>query len=118
MIQKTMMEKIKNEAAYRNALKRIDQLLMQGIESKELEKLSNLVADYEDENYEIPMPSLVDVIRLRMYEMGLKQKDLAALLNTSTSRVSEYLKGKREVTLDVARQLHKKLNIDGDIILQ
>ncbi|MDH5398415.1 MAG: helix-turn-helix domain-containing protein [Cyclobacteriaceae bacterium] len=36
----------------------------------------------------------------------------------STSRVSEYLNGKREITLDVAPKLHKQLDIDADIILQ
>ncbi len=63
-------------------------------------------------------PSLIDVIKLRMEERGLKQKDLAVILNTTTSRISEYIKGKREITLQVAKQLHLQLNIDADIILQ
>ena len=29
-----------------------------------------------------------------------------------------HMKGKRDFTLEVARKLHKRLNIDGDIILQ
>ena len=33
-------------------------------------------------------------------------------------RISDYLNGKREITLNVAKALHQKLNIDGDIILQ
>ena len=53
-----------------------------------------------------------------MEERGLKQKDLAVILNTTTSRISEYIKGKREITLQVAKQLHLQLNIDADIILQ
>jgi hypothetical protein len=59
-----------------------------------------------------------DGIELRMFEMKLKQKDLALLLETSTSRISEYLNGKRDITIEIARALHKKLNIDSDIILQ
>ena len=53
-----------------------------------------------------------EVIELRMFEMKLKQKDLAELLETSTSRISEYLNGKRDITIEIARSLHKKLNID------
>ncbi len=82
------------------------------------DRLSDLVADYEDKFYSIEGPSLIDVIKLKMYEMGLKQSDLAIKLDIPKSRVSEYLKGKREITLDVAKKLHHQLNIDGDIILQ
>ena len=53
-----------------------------------------------------------------MFEMKLKQKDLAEILETSTSRISEYLNGKRDITIQIARALHKNLNIDSDIILQ
>jgi len=53
-----------------------------------------------------------------MFEMKLKQKDLAVLLETSTSRISEYLNGKRDITIEIARKLNKQLNIDSDIILQ
>ena len=58
------------------------------------------------------------VIELRMFEMKLKQKDLAEILETSTSRISEYLNGKRDITIEIAHALHKNLNIDSDIILQ
>jgi len=84
----------------------------------ELDDLSDLVADYEEMHHPVPTPSLIEVIRLRMAEMGLNQKQLAEVLDTPTSRVSEYLKGKREITLEVAKRLHQKLNIDSDIILQ
>jgi HTH-type transcriptional regulator / antitoxin HigA len=33
-----------------------------------LDRLSDLVADYEDVNCKIETPSLIDVIKLRMYE--------------------------------------------------
>ena len=45
-----------------------------------LDRLSDLVADYEDENYKIETPYLIDVVKLRMYEMGLKQTELADTL--------------------------------------
>ncbi len=83
-----------------------------------LDRLSDLVADYEDKHFKIEKPALVDVIKLKMYEMGLKQSDLADKLGVPKTRISEYLNGKRAITFDVARKLHKQLRIDGDIILQ
>lgn len=37
----------------------------------ELDLLSELVEEYEDEYYPIKSPSLVDVMKLRMYEIGM-----------------------------------------------
>jgi HTH-type transcriptional regulator / antitoxin HigA len=115
-----------NEIEYKKANARIEELLKLVNENtskddpklQELNILSDLVENYETEHYPIGIPSLKDVIKLRMFEMGIKQKDLANLLGTSTSRISEYLNGKRDITLEIARALNKKLNIDSDIILQ
>jgi len=84
----------------------------------ELNKVSEIIEAYELEHYPIGSPTLKEVIELRMFEKKLKQKDLAELLGTSTSRISEYLNGKRDITIEIARALYKKLNIDSDIILQ
>lgn len=83
----------------------------------ELEILSNLVAAYEEENYPIETPSLIDVIKLRMFEMGLTQANLAELLGLSPSRISVYLSGKSEPPLAVARNISRTLNIDPSIVL-
>jgi len=81
-------------------------------------KVSDIIEAYEEKHFPIGLPSLNEVIELRMFEMKLKKKDLAILLSTSASRISEYLSGKREITLNVAKSLRHKLNIDSDIILQ
>ena len=86
--------------------------------SKELIEVSDIIEQYEEVHFPIGLPTLQEMIELRMFEMGLKRKDLATLLNTSASRISDYLNGKREITLNVAKGLHQKLNIDSDIILQ
>ena len=83
----------------------------------ELDKLSNLVADYEEVYLPISKPSLIDTIKLRMFEMDLSQKKLADLLGVSASRISEYLAGKRNISFEVAKNIHKKLDIDAEIIL-
>jgi len=120
------MEAIETHAQYEKALSRIDELMVKVGDDHSydnpyfvmMDRLSDLVADYEDEHYNIQMPTLIDTIKLRMYEMGLNQSDLAQKLGVSKARISEYLRGKREITLDVAKKLHSQLNIDGDIILQ
>uniref|UniRef100_UPI003561450F helix-turn-helix domain-containing protein n=2 Tax=Bacteroidaceae TaxID=815 RepID=UPI003561450F len=119
------MAKIQNEIAYKAAMERIEELLplvddntpLNDKNLIELDLLSELVADYEDEHYPIKSPSLVDVIKLRMYEMGLNQVKLSELLEVSPSRVSDYLTGRCEPTLKVARAMSRKLNIDANIVL-
>ena len=120
-----IMAKIKTEKQYRGASERVEELLKivgndTPIDDKyyiELDLLSDLVADYEEEYYPITAPSLVETIKLRMYEMKLTQLKLSELLGISPSRVSEYLSGKSEPTLKVAREISKKLNIEANIIL-
>lgn len=116
---------IRTEKEYNTILERIETLLQQngnieGADNKgyiELNLLSDLVADYEERNYPIAKPSLVEVIKLRMAETGMNQKRLSELLGVSTSRMSEYLTGKSEPTLKVAREISVKLGIDASIVL-
>ena len=89
-------------------------------EDRELLRLSHLMKAYEEEHF--PMPTqpktLKGMIELKMFERNLKQKDLAELLGIEAPRVSELLRGKRRVSIDVARQLYRKLGIPADFILE
>ena len=87
------------------------------VRSVELVLLSNLVADYEDVHYPISKPSLIEVLKLRMYELGLSQCALAKLLGMNQSKISEIIAGKSEPTLKQARIMSQKLNISPAIIL-
>lgn len=119
------MTKIENETQYRWALARVEELLplvnddtpLTDPSSIELDLLSGLVADYSDEHYAVGEPSLVDVIKLRMYEMSLTQVALAKLLDINPSRISEYLSGKKQPTLNQAKTISQKLNISPSIVL-
>ena len=119
------MTKIKDKAEYEVLKDRIEELLVTvDNETPEYDKklielnlISNLVADYEEEYFPVKAPRLVDVIKLRMYEMNLTQLKLSELLGVSPSRISEYLSGKNEPTLKVAREISKKLNIDASIVM-
>ncbi len=119
------MRKISTKKEYEALKNRMEELLkLVGNETPitdkyfiELDVISDLIADYEEEHYPIAKPSLVEVIKLRMYEMNLTQKALSNLIGVSPSRVSEYLTGKSEPTLQVARNISKQLNIGADVIL-
>lgn len=116
---------IQTEKEYNAIVERIEALLHnpENIENQEahgymeLNILSELVADFEENHYPIKKPTLVETMKLRMYERGLNQKRLSELLGVSTSRVSEYLSGKSEPPLKTARDISKKLDIDPVIVL-
>jgi len=119
------MTKIKTENQYEKAIERVEELLqIVNNETSETDKnfieldlLSDLAAEYEEEYYPVKKPTLPEIIRLRMAELGISQKALAKKLQVSPSRISEYLNGKSEPTLKVARRLRSELGIDADIIL-
>ena len=119
------MTKIETEVQYRCAMQRIEELLrvvnentpQDDINSVELVLLSNLVADYEDIHYPISKPTLVEVLKLRMFELGLSQRDLAAKLEISPSKISEIISGKCEPTLKQAKKMVDVLDISPNIIL-
>lgn len=119
------MAQIKSEKQYDFIMQRIEELLLvtddnMPIDCKEiieLEMLSDLAEEYELEHYPIEAPSLPEVIKLRMYEMNLTQEKLAEMLGLSQSRISDYLTGKTEPTLKVARSISRQLNIEPSIVL-
>ena len=83
----------------------------------ELDLISDIVADYEEEHYPIVAPTLVETMKLRMYEMGLTQSKLAEILGLSAARISEIMTGKGEPSLKTGREISRKLNIDPAIVL-
>ena len=119
------MAQIKNEQAYRAALKRIDELLpvtgddvpRDDANVLELNMLTDMVEEYEDIHYPIGKPSIADIIKLRMYEMGINQQKAATLLGISPSRISELLHGKTEPTLALARTLVQKMSVPPEVVL-
>ena len=115
-----------NSSDYKIKLKRFEKLLKQltlkgklsNNENDELDQLSDQIQEYEEKHYSFKAESLIEMIELRMYQRKLKQKDLAKILGTTPSRISEVLNGKRTLTLDLAKSLYKKLNIDAELILK
>ena len=119
------MTRIENDAQYKWAVAKVEALLplvdnetpLDDPNSIELELLSNLVADYSDAHFAIGVPTLVEAIKLRMYEMGLTQKALANMLGINQERINEIITGRKEPTYNIARNISKKLDIDASIVL-
>jgi len=84
-----------------------------------LEKYTLIVKTYEDANFTIPMPQTVQgLIELKMYEKKLKQKDLAKLLNTTDTKLSEIMHYKRKPSLSFIKAMNEVLGIDGNLLLK
>lgn len=120
------MAQIKTQKEFESIVERIEELLPQtwGKEYDEndplqieLNLLSELVAEYEDEHVHLESPKLVDTIKLRLFEMGLTQSAAAKLLGISTPHMSAIMNGKNEPSLSLARNICIKLNIDPAIAL-
>ena len=110
---------IKTEKEYHKAIARIEELFdfqPGSPEFDELELLALIVKDYEDKYFPIPSPDPIEVVKFKMEEKGLKNKDLIGIIG-SESHVSSVLKGRRKITLETARALSKLLNIPASIFI-
>lgn len=88
-------------------------------EQKVLTTLTSIVRAYEDAHITMSMPeTLRGLLELKMYEKRLKQKELARLLNTSDTQLSEIMHHKRKPSLSFLKALHQILGIDGNLLLR
>ena len=121
-----MTTKINTELEYNAALATLEPYLKKGISNLDaddlvaLDTISMLIHNYEKVYYPMPLKpqTITEMVERKMYEMKLRQRDLAKLLGVTENRLSEILNGKRKVNLDFAKRLHLRLNIDADFILK
>jgi HTH-type transcriptional regulator/antitoxin HigA len=104
---------VRNDADLDDALREIERLW--GSEpgtddGDKLEILVHLVGRYEEKHYPASSAAPLDVLKFMMEQNGRTQSDLAALLG-SRSRASEIMTGKRDLTLDQIRKLHREWRI-------
>ena len=87
------------------------------IEGNELELLILLVKDYDERYYPLPQVDILEVIKEKMAERGLKNKDLESVIG-SKGYVSSILSGRREITLKMAKKLKEFFQIPAELFLQ
>lgn len=111
---------IRTEEDYEAALARVDDIFeaQPGTsEGDELDVLTDLIIVYEDKHYPIGPPSLLEAIEFCMEQRGLTRDDLVPLIG-SRQKVAEVLSGRRDITMPMARALHKQLGIPAESLLQ
>ena len=113
---------LRNESEYDAAVSEIDDLLNAdpepGSEAYErLEFLSVLVQAYEDVRF--PIDETMDpreIVEFMLEQKGLSRSDLAKWLG-GRSRVSEFFKGSRTLSIRQIAALTKNLGIPADLLI-
>lgn len=121
---------IQTEKEYRSVCAAMDVLIDKGTQLGDMEllpesdkneyiRLSAMIRTWEKAHYPHPIPAnpLIAKIQERMAEQNLKQKDTAILLGIDEARMSEILRGKRAISMRLAKSIRKNLHIEADILL-
>jgi len=84
-----------------------------------LEQFTQIVKQYEDANFIIETPQTVqELIAFKMFEKNLKQKEIAKLLDTTDTKLSEIMHHKRKPSISFLKALNQVLEIDGNLLLR
>ena len=110
---------------YEFALARIEELLplvddntpSNDRKAVELTMMSDIVIDYEKEHFPIGKPTVAQLIEHSLEEKQMTQKQLAHEIGVSPSRINDYISGRAEPTLKIARLLCITLGITPAAIL-
>jgi HTH-type transcriptional regulator/antitoxin HigA len=73
--------------------------------------MSDVVIEYEKEHFPIAKPTVAQLIQLSLDEKNMSQKQLAEEIGVSPSLISDYIAGRAEPTLKIARSLCATLGI-------
>ena len=114
------MKLIKNEEEYQSTLSRLEELFDAPVGSKESDEadvMALLIDEYENKHYPIDAPDPIEAIKIRMQELHLKQVDLISEIG-GKSRVSEILNKKRKLTIEMVRNLERRLNLSARLLIQ
>lgn len=111
---------IKTEKEYQKIIKRTIFIFDAEPKTKlgeELALLLLLIKDYEDKNIILPEINIIEAIKFKMDERGVKPKDLEPIIGTK-GHVSSVLSGRRDITLKMAQRLKDFLQIPADVFLK
>jgi HTH-type transcriptional regulator/antitoxin HigA len=111
---------IKSEADYFATLAEVERLFDATPDTPEgdrLEVLTTLLEAYEKNHYSIPSPDPVETLTYWMESKGITRKDMEPLVG-SRARLSEIFNHRRGLTLTMIRNLHNKLGIPVEALIQ
>lgn len=112
---------IKSKKQYQAYLTWVNRQLDKGVKpstplGEKVQLILLLINHYENLHYPIPKPDPIFVIRERMKELGLKNKDLIGKFG-SKGYVSAILNKKKPLTLDLAKLFHQEFKIPASVLL-
>ncbi|MFL4971804.1 MAG: type II toxin-antitoxin system HigA family antitoxin [Xanthobacteraceae bacterium] len=81
-----------------------------------LQAQARLVAAYEETKWPRRRPSTAEMIRYLMDQHGLTRADLVPILGTP-SRVSEVLRGKKELSMAMVQRLRARFHVPAELLL-
>jgi HTH-type transcriptional regulator/antitoxin HigA len=77
---------------------------------------ARLIAAYEETRWPRQRPSTAEIIRYLMDQHGLTRADLVPLLGMP-SRVSEVLRGRKELSMTMVQRLHARFRVPAELLL-
>ena len=81
-----------------------------------LQAQARLIAAYEDSKWPRRPPSTAELIRHLMDQHGLTRADMIPILGTA-SRVSEVLRGKKELSITMVQRLRARFRVPADFLI-
>jgi HTH-type transcriptional regulator/antitoxin HigA len=81
-----------------------------------LQAQARLIAAYEESKWPRRPPSTAELIRHLMDQHGLTRADMVPLLGTP-SRVSEVLRGKKELSMAMVQRLRARFRVPADLLI-
>lgn len=111
---------VKTKADYRAALKEVEGLMAARSGTRDGERLDvlvTLIEAYERKHFPMELPDPIEAIRFSMEQKGLTAKDLVPMIG-QINRVYEVLNGKRPLTLQMIRRLHRELGIPAESLIR
>jgi HTH-type transcriptional regulator / antitoxin HigA len=114
------LKPIRSEADYEIALAEVARIW--GAKSgtpkgDRLDVLATLIDAYEAKHHPVDPPDPVAAIRFRMEQQGLTRKDLEPMIGPR-NRVADVLNRKRNLSIDMIRQLHDGLGISAEVLIR
>jgi HTH-type transcriptional regulator/antitoxin HigA len=115
---KTTLIVIENETDHADAKSLIEKLMGSSDSQSRARMVAQalLVEAYERTDWPRTVPTIPVLLAYLMDQHGLSRADLVPLLGT-TSRVSEVLSGKRDLSMTMMRRLRERFYISADLLV-
>ncbi|MDR2652761.1 MAG: helix-turn-helix domain-containing protein [Prevotellaceae bacterium] len=128
------IKKIDTEEQYKLVVQKVDELIKEATQkcilesendneyTREIGRLGILAAQYENECMKFEhiktKSPLIKSIEDVMYSRNINQKDLAEIIGINEPTLSQIMRGKRRISMNVAKKLYKSLHIDPKLIVE